>query len=166
MQSINCYILELSQCIKACIIYKLLLLYYYTSFPPSLSYHSLPIFDHSFQQAPGIDNIYHPLTAIITTNLLCHSLPSIPFSQRRPPSGSTLSFISSPNSIPRWEVYQTSYARCQFFMIECLKYILHGLGKSFLVLCKCQEICGISGVTASVMLLTYEVYACIIHRLG
>lgn len=38
--------------------------------PPSLSYHSLPIFDYSFQQDPGIDNIYHPLTAIITTHLL------------------------------------------------------------------------------------------------
>ena len=88
MQSINCYILELSQCIKACIIYKLLILYYYTPFPPSLSYHSLPIFDHSFQHPLEIDNIYHPLTAIITTNLFCHSLPSIPFPQRRPPSGS------------------------------------------------------------------------------
>lgn len=78
MQSINCYILELSQCIKACIIYKLLLLHYYTPFPPSLSYHSLPIFDHSFQHPLEIDNIYHPLTMIITTNSLCHSLPSIP----------------------------------------------------------------------------------------
>lgn len=83
MQSINCYILELSQCIKACIIYKLLILYYYTPFPPSLSYHSLPIFDHSFQQDPGIDNIYHPLTAIITTNLFCHSLPSIPILSKK-----------------------------------------------------------------------------------
>lgn len=78
MQSINCYILELSQCIKACIIYKLLLLYYYTPFPHPLSYHSLPIFGHSFQHPLEIDNIYHPLTMIITTNLLCHSLPSIP----------------------------------------------------------------------------------------
>lgn len=78
MQSINCYILELSQCIKACIIYKLLLLYYYTPFPhPCPTIHSRFSTTHSSTPLE-IDNIYHPLTMIITTNSLCHSLPSIP----------------------------------------------------------------------------------------
>lgn len=69
MQSINCYILELSQCIKACIIYKLLLLYYYTPSPhPCPTIHSRFSTTHSstprnLQHLPSLNrDYYHPLT--------------------------------------------------------------------------------------------------------